>query len=72
MRHCLGGVTLFDQHLVDTLTFVPHDDRFFALEHTNGAQIPAFHVTSTYDLDEEPRTTSLDAVIKNWTLVTPR
>ena len=64
----LSGVTLFDQHLVDTLTFALHDDSF-ALEHTNGAQIPAFHVTSTYDLDEEPRTTSLDAVIKNWTLV---
>ena len=32
----LDGVTLFDQHLVDKLTYVNYDDGF-SLEHTNRA-----------------------------------
>ena len=40
----LSGVTLFDQHLVDTLAFTLHGNGF-SIEHTDGAQIPAFDVS---------------------------
>ena len=40
----LSGVTLFDQHLVDMLAFTLHGNGF-SIEHTDGAQIPAFDVS---------------------------
>merc|ERR550514_2391965 len=61
------GVTLFDQHLVDTLTFVWHDEGF-SLEHTDGAQLPAFDV-SAHGSDVTVAIASVDVTIDDFTLV---
>ena len=64
----LDGVTLFDQHLVDTLTFVKNYDDGFLLEHTDGAQLPAFDVSASGS-NVAAAIPSVDVTIGDFTLV---
>ena len=55
---------LFDQHLVDTLTFVGHDEGF-SLEHTDDAPLPAFSLS----VHVVGATASFNVTIDDFTLV---